>query len=139
MDRYRRNLVLDVFDHSGHRLCGLYDSSADVSGQATGVFVTTERNGWKELSFTLPSVCEGTNGMEENFRLGYLKADYRIRLIDDEGIDWYIISEPKVVHQAFSKNVSVTAGHVAQILKTKNLGLEFSDDEGNNVGTAEQL
>ena len=71
--------------------------------------------------------------------MSYLKADYRIRLIDDEGIDWFIISEPKITHQAFSKNVSVSAGHVSQILKTKNLGLEFSDEEGNNVGTADEL
>lgn len=48
MDRYRRNLVLDVFDYSNHRLCGLYDSSADVSGQAANVYVITERNGWRE-------------------------------------------------------------------------------------------
>ena len=54
-------------------------------------------------------------------------------------MDWYIISEPKITHQAFSKNVSVVAGHVSQMLKTKNLDLEFSDDEGNNVGTAAQL
>lgn len=35
--------------------------------------------------------------------------------------------------------MQVTAGHVSQILKYKNLGLEFSDDEGNNIGTAKQL
>lgn len=68
-----------------------------------------------------------------------MKADYRIRAIDDDGTDWFLISEPKVVHQAFSKNITVTAGHVSQLLKTKNLGLEFSDDEGNNVGTAREL
>lgn len=139
MDRYRRNLTLDVFDYANHRLCGLYDNSLNVSGQAANIFVTTERNGWKELSFTLPSVCEGRDGPEENFRLKYLKADYRIRQIDDDGIDWFIVSEPKITHHAFSKNVSVNAGHIAQLLKTKNLGLEFSDEEGNNVGTAEQL
>ena len=35
--------------------------------------------------------------------------------------------------------MSVVAGHNSQLLKTKNLGLEFSDEEGNNVGTAEEL
>lgn len=35
--------------------------------------------------------------------------------------------------------MSVSAGHVSQTLKTKNLGLEFSDDEGNNIGTAREL
>lgn len=140
MLRYKRNLILDVYDYSGNKKCTLYDSTADMSGQATDVIVTTERNGWKELSFTIPTTCESENGgQEENFRLQYLIADYRIRLKDDEGIDWYLISEPKVTHNVFSKDVSVQAGHIAQLLKTKNLGLEFSDQEGNNVGTAAQL
>lgn len=139
MNRYKRNLVLDVCDYSGNKLCSLYDSTCDVSGQAADVFVKTQRNGWRELSFTVPSVCMEDGRMTDNYRIAYLKADYRIRLIDDDGPDWFIISEPKVTHQAFSKNVAVTAGHVSQILKTKNLGLEFSDDEGNNIGTAAQL
>lgn len=139
MNRYKRNLVLDIFDYSGNKLCSLYDSARDLSGQATNVVITTERNGWQELSFTLPSVYTEQGEERDNYRLDFLQADYRIRAIDDHGTDWYIISEPKVTHQAFSKNISVTAGHVSQILKTKNLGLEFSDDEGNNVGTAEQL
>lgn len=139
MDRYKRNLVLDIFDYSGHRLCGLYDSSMDVNGQAVNVSITTERNGWKELKFELPSVCTSESGPVPNHRLQYLKADYRIRAIDDDGIDWFIISAPKVVHNAFSSNLTITAGHRSQILKTKNLGLEFSDEEGNNVGTAKEL
>lgn len=139
MNRYKRNLVLDVYDYGGNKLCTLYDNSADVRGQATDVYVKTERNGWRELSFNLPSTCTENGKEEDNYRLQFLKADYRIRLVDDEGTDWFIISEPKVTHQAFSKNVSVIAGHVSQILKTKNLGLVFSDDEGNNVGTAAQL
>lgn len=139
MDRYKRNLVLDIYDYCGNKLCTLYDSASDLGGQACNVIVTTERNGWRELSFTLPSVYTEHGEEKDNYRLAYLKADYRIRMIDDYGIDWFIISEPKVTHQAFSKNITVTAGHVSQILKTKNLGLEFSDDEGNNVGTALKL
>ncbi len=134
-----RKLMLDVFDYSGNRLCTLYDNLSDVSGQATDVFVNTERNGWRELTFTIPTTCQTEEGEEENFRLNFLKADYRIRLIDDAGTDWFLISEPKIVHSAFSKNVQVTAGHISQLLKVKNLGLEFSDDEGNNVGTAAML
>lgn len=139
MDRYRRNLVMDIFDYNKRRICNLYDSSFNVSGQATNVFVTEDRNGWKELNFMLPSVCMTENGEEDNYRLSYLKADYLIRMIDDKGIDWFIISEPRITHQAFSRNLSVTAGHNSQLLKTKNLGLEFSDEEGNNVGTAAEL
>ena len=140
MLRYKRNLILDVYDYSGNKQCTLYDSTSDLSGQATDVVVTIERNGWKELSFTIPTTCESEDGgQEENFRLKYLIADYRIRLKDDDGIDWFLISEPKITHNVYSKDVSVSAGHISQLLKTKNLGLEFSDQEGNNVGTAEDL
>lgn len=139
MNANERNLTLDIYDYSKHKLCNLYDNRSDVSGQATDVYVTTERNGWKELSFSIPSVCQGEYGMEENYRLQFLKADYLIRLVDDKETDWFIISEPRITHTAHSKDVSVIAGHISQLLKNKNLGLEFSDDEGNNVGTAKEL
>ena len=57
----------------------------------------------------------------------------------DEGEDWYLITDTGVKHEAFSKNVTVTAGHISKLLKNRALDLEFSDDEGNNVGTAEQF
>ena len=135
----KRTLSLAICDYQQRVLCPLYDSESNVSGQAEDVFVTTERNGWKELSFSLPSVCQTEDGTEENYRLEYLKADYLIRLIDNNETDWFIISEPKITHESWSKKVDVTAGHISQLLKIKNYGLEFSDKEGNNVGTAEEL
>lgn len=57
MNNFKYNLKLDIFDYSGRKICPLYDSSLDVDGQATNVVISTSRNGWKELSFTLPSVC----------------------------------------------------------------------------------
>lgn len=134
-----RRLVLDVCDYNNNSVCNLYDNLSQVTGQATEVFVKKQRNGWKELSFKIPSVCIGENGEEPNFRLDYLIADWRIRVEDDYEVDWYIISEPRITHNAFSKDISIVAGHISQILKTKNLGLEFSNDEGNNVGTARAL
>lgn len=134
-----RSLYLDICDYNNNAICNLYDNHTNVSGQATEVFVKTERNGWKELSFKIPSVCMTEEGEEENFRLQYLIADYRIRLTTDAETDYYIISEPRISHTSFSKNVEVIAGHISQLLKTKNLNLEFSDEEGNNVGTAESL
>lgn len=134
-----RKLVLDICDYTNKVLCNLYDNQSDASGQATDVFVTYERNGWKELSFNIPSTCIGEEGQEPNYRMNYLIADYRIRLVDDHETDWYIISESKITHNAFSKNYEIKAGHISQLLKTKALDLEFSSEEGNNVGTAEQL
>lgn len=139
MKNKERTLYMDVFDYSGNRLCPLYDNGSDSSGQATDVYITTERNGWKELSFTLPSVCVTEDGTEPNYRSDFLKSDYLIRIITDTETDWFVISEPKITHSAYSKTIQVTAGHIAQRLKFKNLGLEFSDDEGNNIGTAKEL
>jgi len=139
MQRRTRNLSLVVCDYNNNVLCNLYDNTSDASGQASDVFVTTERNGWKELNFRIPSTCTGIDGEEENFRLQFLKADFKIRLVDDFETDWYLISEPKITHNNFSKMVEVRCGHIAQLLKYKALDLEFSDEEGNNVGTASML
>lgn len=135
----KRKLCLTIYDYNNNVVCDLYDNKSDVSGQATDVYIDKERNGWKELSFTIPSTCIGEDGLEENYRLNYLIAEYQIKAVDDKKTDWYVISEPNITRNNFSKNVSVKAGHVSQLLKHKNLDLEFSDDEGNNVGTAEAL
>lgn len=58
MLRKRRKLTLDVYDYAGNKKCTLYDSESNISGQAANVIIETQRNGWKELSFTIPSTCE---------------------------------------------------------------------------------
>lgn len=139
MLKYRRNLVLDVFDYAGNKQCSLYDQTSEVSGQAHDVVKVTERNGWKEVSFVLPQQIHTEDGDIDNFRVPFIKEGYKIRLIDDDGPDWFIISESKITHNNFTKSLTITAGHVSQLLKHKKLDLEFSDDEGNNVGTAAML
>ena len=135
----QRTLSLDVYDYTGHALCNLYDSTNDIVGQAHDVIIHTERNGFKELRFNLPSICED----EKNYRLDFLVSDYKIRFREiknnKEEIDWFLISENKVTHSAFSTDYEVRAGHISQLLNTKNLGLEFSDSEGNNTGTIGQI
>jgi len=131
-----RKLTLAICDYNDKVVCDLYDNRTDVSGQAYDVHRISERNGWKELSFSVPSVMHGDSGEEENYRLRYLIADYKIRFEDDYETDWYVLSGEKITHKAFSKDINVTAGHISQRLKMKNLDLEFSDEEGNNVGTA---
>ena len=135
----KRKLTLAICDLNENVVCDLYDNRSYVSGQAENIFVKKERNGWKELTFDLPSTCMGENGEEKNYRLQYLIADYTIRFEDEYGVDWFVISGPKVTHKAFSQNIEVVAGHISQRLKMKKLDLEFSDDEGNNVGTALQF
>lgn len=139
----RRVLRIDVCNYKNEALCNIYDSLTDVSGAAVDVFINKERNGWKEVSFSIPSVCETGEGPEENYRLAYLVSEYRLRTVETKNgvseTDWYIISENSVNHEAGAKNAEVTCGHISQILKTKKMNMEFSDEEGNNVGTCEEL
>lgn len=137
MNRFSRNLNLTLFDFSGNQLCSLYDATQDIEGQAANINIVTDRTGYKELTFTLP--CADGNQEEPNYRVELIKADYRIRAITDEGEDWYILNQPRIVHANRSKVMSVSAGHVCEILKYRQLDLEFADDLGNNVGTAKQL
>lgn len=138
----QRSICLDVCDYTETPLCNLYDSTTDISGQAINIVVHTERNGFKEIRFEIPSVC--ADG-EKNYRLQYLVTDYKLRVItnfndpDKREIDWFFISEPKITHNKFSKNYEIRASHISSLLNTKNLNLEFSDDEGNNTGTIEQI
>ena len=143
-----RAISLDVCDYTNTLMCNLYDSTNDISGQATNVIVHTERNGFKELRFSLPSVDETG---AKNYRLNWLIADYKIRLrtvkqiktsigtSTSTEIDWFLISESKVIHNNFSNNYDIKASHISQLLNTKNLGLEFSDTEGNNTGTIKEI
>ena len=72
---------LDIYDYSGNLVCPLYDSSSSASGQAHDIIGTTQRNGWKELSFVIPGKMEVETGAQQrNFRLDFLKADYKLRL-----------------------------------------------------------
>ena len=138
MIQHKEKLELDIFDHDGNKLCDLYSSKSETAGQAYNVIIMKQRNGWKELTFDQPGKIKGDVGDEDNYRVEYIVADYKIRAIDDEETDWYLMTEPQIKHVNGTKVLSVKAGHVCQLLKTKNLSLEFSDDEGNNTGTQEE-
>ena len=139
MDFIKRPFYMDICNYNRQIICPLYDNRNLITGQAYDVFVNTERNGWKELSFVLPSIIHTDEGDEPNFAIDLLKADYHIRTKTPDEEDYFIISEPKIVHDGLLKRIEVTCSHVSELLKYKKLGLEFSDNEGNNVGTAEQL
>ena len=74
-------LYLSICDYNKNVVCDLYDNQSDISGQATDVVIVKERNGWKELTFNIPSSCMGENGLEENYRINYLIAEYRIKAV----------------------------------------------------------
>ena len=140
MQRKIRSISLDVCDYTDKALCNLFNSANDLDGGAHDVIVHTERNGYKELRFSMPSVLQTG---EPNWRMGYLISDYRIKLQimrpDEVEVDWFLISESRITHDAFSEDYEIKANHISSLLNTKNLELEFSDEEGNNVGTIGQI
>ena len=140
MQRDTRSISIDVCDYTNTTLCNLYSSAYEMPGQAVNVFVHTERNGYKELRFEIPSMLP--NG-EKNYRMDFLISDYRIKLQTQKDknldVDWFLISESRIKHNAFSKNYEIKAHHISSLLNTKNLDLEFSDDDGNNFGTIGQI
>lgn len=42
------HVSLAVFDYNRKKLCDIYDSDAEASGQAKNIILTQELNGWKE-------------------------------------------------------------------------------------------
>lgn len=56
---------LAVYDLNGNRLCPLFDSDIEQSGDAHSIKLTSELNGWKELSFNL---SRKTSSGDDNFR-----------------------------------------------------------------------
>lgn len=124
---------LSVFDYAGKKICDLYDSDIRQNGQASNIAISTELSGWREMSFDLPYLIDGEN----NWRWKYIRNEYRVRVIEDEKEDWFIITAPKKQKSSGRISGSVTCGHLSGVLKTKNLYLAF--DETNGIGTLPYL
>lgn len=67
-----------------------------------------------------------------NFRWDYIKSEYLVRWINGNETDWYVLQEPQATKNN-TINQTVTCPHISTLLKTKNLYLEFNDENG--IGT----
>ena len=119
-------VALSIHDLNNKKLCDLYDSSVKVPGQAHTICLTTELNGWKEISFVLPYMVD----KKKNFRWKYIQNEYKLRLIRGDYEDWYTITRPKKSHSSGAITNTVTCYHISSLLKTKNLYLVFDDTNG---------
>lgn len=128
-----KHVSLSIHNLTGQKVCDLYDSYLKAPGQAYSIQRTVERNGWKEMSFSLPYMIDH----KANFRWRYIRNEYRLRLKDGEEEDWYIISEPKREKTSDRISGTVTCYHSSSVLKTKNLYLQF--DDNNGIGTCQEL
>ena len=124
-----KHVSLSVFNYNRKKLCDLYDSAIRADGQAYDIILTSELNGWKEISFNIPYMINKFT----NFRWKFIRNEYQLRLRIDDKEDWFIIHSPKRSknNKAISNNVKCS--HISSILKTKNLYLAF--DDTNGIGT----
>lgn len=70
-----QHVSLDVFNAKKEKLCNIYDSWANVKGQAHGIVYRKEIGGFKSLSFNLPRVIEN----KRNFRWDFIRSEYLLR------------------------------------------------------------
>lgn len=105
-----------------------------MEGEALDIEITKERNGWKEIHFSVPYFLSSG---EKNIRCKYLDNELLVRLVEGNTIDWYYIVTPKDVHNGLDTNIDVTCEHVSGMLKTRNLFGYF--DDANGIGKCQEL
>lgn len=131
---YGNYISLDVYNIGRKtKVCSLYSSDGEQFGAAHSIKKTTEMNGWKEITFTLPVRING----EINWRLPFMTNEYELRVIDGDEVDWYRLAEPTDSDDGLKAEIKVTCPHCSAILKKRNLFLEFTDENG--IGTLQQL
>ena len=125
---------LAVFDYARNKLCDLYDSQNDLSGQAYKIsFEVNMTDGIKELTFCIPYMVS----KEKNFRWQYLKSEYLIRLIYNGSTEWYVAQKPVKHKDKGEVYGEVKCSGLETSLKTKNIYMEF--DDSNGIGTVSEL
>ena len=124
---------IGIYDYERKKLCDLYDSNGNISGQAYNISWEKNMDGIPTLSFTIPYKVDG----EKNFRWQYLRSEYLIRMVRGSKTEWFIAAKP--VRSKSSKEIvgTVTCNGFPAILKTKNIYQTFDDENG--IGTVDYL
>jgi len=106
---------LSVCDYSGKILMDIYHSESPSNGQALDIQMIKERNGWKEVLFSLPIDIETENGLERNIRADLIQNERMLRVVEDGYEDYYFIAQPDWTNGGEEKYISVMCGHVSTI------------------------
>ena len=124
---------LSVFDYERKKLCDLYDSQMSIPGQAFQIRYTRNSDGIDQISFNIPYMVE----KEKSFRWDFLKNEYLIRLYHNGKEVWFVANKPTKSKNKGELIGSVTCNSTAILLKTKNIYMEFDDENG--IGTVDYL
>ena len=122
-----------VYDYEGNKLCDLFDSQVNLIGQAFGIEHIENGDGVGTLTFSIPYMVD----KKLNFRWNYLRNEYLIRLHYNGKDEWFVANKPikKKTGKEIIGNVSCNGTPI--LLKTKNIHLEFDDENG--IGTIDYL
>lgn len=127
------NVTVTIHDYNKQKVGTLFTPNTGIIGQASEIYLTHEDNGWKELSFLIPSKVNG----EDNPLVAHLINEYLIVVDDGNYKDVFVISEPKLIHNNKSLMIDATCNHLSSRLRMKKLYLVF--DDTNGVGKADEL
>ena len=123
---------LGIYDYDRNKLCDLYDSQNHLAGQAYNIQWVKNYNGIPTLTFVIPYKVEN----KVNYRWKYMRSEYLIRITRGNKTEWFIASKP-VKSKSREITGTVTCNGFGAILKTKNIYLEFDDENG--IGTIQYL
>lgn len=129
-----KRYAMSVHDLNRKKVGDIFDTEIPSPGAAEDVRITKERNGWKEISFSISQYL--TDG-SRNEKCDYIRNEFQIRLTEGSKTDWYSIVVPTDIHDGEILTFNVTCEHISGSLKAKNLAGYF--DDTNGIGTCQEL
>lgn len=130
-----KHYSLGIFDYERVKICDLYDSELELTGQAYGIEASVEMNGYHTLTFNIPYIVD--EDKTKNFRWDYLKSEYLIRYSCDGENTWYVANKPTKAKSGKKIYGNVICSGYESLLKTRNIYMEFDDENG--IGTIQYL
>lgn len=91
---------ISIYSHDGNFIDVLYDSDKEFEGQAYAPQITINSNGQKNLSLTLPLriLSKDRSKYIDNPRWEFITKQYKIRVIDKDGINEYVLRDYQENH-----------------------------------------
>lgn len=133
------NVELSVYSPFGKKLCELYNSACQFSGQATDLSIKKTIGELSTLTFSLPTVIEDENGaLIDNFRWDFIKNENLIYITIDGKTDVYKIKTPEDTVSGKKHSMTVSCLHRSENLKTRNLTQSYDTITANAKGHLEK-
>lgn len=116
------NVQLSVYSPFGKKLCELYNSACQFSGQASDLSIKKTIGEIHTLTFSLPTVIENEDGaLVDNFRWEFIKNENLVYVTMDDVTDVYRIKTPEDTVSGKQHSMTVTCLHRSENLKSRNL------------------